>query len=184
MEVVLGVSNRHVHLTEEDYKTLFGDTKINIVKELLQPGQYASDQVITIKTDKNELNKVRILLPFRSYSQVEISKTDAYTLGINPPIRDSGDLSGASTITLIGPNGEVTKDCAIIAARHIHISPAKKQELGLTNEYVSVSFKGEKPVTFHNVKLKEDPSFVLEFHLDTDDANGSFLKTNDIGIIE
>ncbi len=184
MKVTLGVSNRHVHLTEEDYRVLFEDIEINEIKELVQRGQYASNQVLTIKTEKNEIKKVRILLPFRSYSQVELSKTDAYTLGINPPIRDSGDLREASAITLIGPAGTVTKECAIIAARHIHITPEIKQKLGIDSENVSVSFGGDKPVTFHNVKLKEDPSFALELHLDTDDANGSFLKTGDIGIIQ
>ncbi len=184
MKVLLGVSNRHVHLTEADYKILFADEEIKEIKELVQKGQYASDKVVTIKTEKNKIEKVRILLPYRNYTQVEISRTDSYALGINPPIKDSGDLEGASTITIEGPKGEVTKACGIIANRHIHMTPELRKQLNLedVNE-VKISFEGEKGVMFSNVKIKEDPSFTLELHLDTDDANGSLLKTGQEGTI-
>ena len=107
MQVILGVSNRHVHLKEEDYKILFGDEPLNKVKDLRQPGQFASDKLVTIKNGDREINHVRVLGPIRNYTQVEISKTDAYTLKLNPPIRTSGDLEGSSPITIIGPKGKI-----------------------------------------------------------------------------
>ena len=122
MKVLLGISNRHVHLTEDDYKTLFGDEPLEKVKDLVQPGEYASNQKVSIKTEKNVINNVRLLGPLRSYSQVEISKTDSFTLGIKPPVRNSGDLENAAEVTIVGPKGEVTKECCIIAARHLHIN--------------------------------------------------------------
>ena len=103
MKVLLGVSNRHVHLTNEDYKTLFGDEPLGKVKDLVQPGQFSSDKKVTIKTEKKAIENVRLLGPLRSYTQVEISKTDSFSLGLNPPMRNSGDLDGAETIIIIGP---------------------------------------------------------------------------------
>lgn len=184
MEVSLGVSNRHIHLNEEDYNILFGDTKIEKVKDLVQTNQYASNLYVNLKTSKNEIKDVRLVGPIRNYTQVEISKTDAYYLGINPPVRDSGDLDSASIVTIIGPNGTITKPIAIIATRHIHISPEEMKKRYLEDvKEVSVTFNGEKSVTFHNVKLKVEEEGVWELHLDTDDANGSLLKTGDIGIV-
>lgn len=102
MKVKVGVSNRHVHLSEKDLKTLFGeDYKLTILKNLTQPGQYACTETVTIETEKNSIQKVRVLGPVRNYTQVEISKTDSYTLGLNPPIRDSGNLENSCGITLI-----------------------------------------------------------------------------------
>ena len=105
MQVILGVSNRHVHLKEEDYKILFGNEPLNKVKDLRQPGQFASDKFVTIQNEDRKIEHVRILGPIRNYTQVEISKTDAYTLKLNPPIRESGDLKNSSPITIIGPKG-------------------------------------------------------------------------------
>ena len=99
MEVILGVSNKHVHLNEEDYKTLFGDEPLGVVKELVQPGQFSSDKKVAIKTEKRTLENIRVLGPLRSYTQVEVSKTDSISLGINPPMRNSGDLEGAAEVT-------------------------------------------------------------------------------------
>ena len=108
MKVSIGVSNRHVHLTREHFKILFGEGKeLEKRNDLTQPGQFASTSIVTIKTDKSEIENVRVLGPFRAYTQVEISKTDDYKLGLNPPIRDSGNLKGSSPITIIGPSGVV-----------------------------------------------------------------------------
>ena len=178
MEVILGVSNRHVHLTEEDYKVLFGDEPLGVVKELVQPGQFSSDKKVAIKTEKRTIENVRLLGPLRSYTQVEISKTDSFSIGVNPPIRNSGDLEGAATVTIVGPLGEVTKPCCIIANRHLHISPAQRQEFGLVGvEKVKARIK---PTVFEDVFIKEDPNFTLELHLDTDDGNGAMAKTGDM----
>ncbi len=180
MKVLLGISNRHVHLTEEDYKTLFGDEPLGVVKELVQPGQFSSDKKVTIKTEKRAFDGVRLLGPLRKYTQVEVSKTDSFGLGIDPPIRNSGDLEGAAVVTIVGPKGEVTKPCCIIANRHLHINPTQRKELGLVGvEKVSCVIPGEKATTFDNVWIKESEDYTLELHLDTDDGNGSLAKTGD-----
>lgn len=178
MKVLLGVSNRHVHLTEEDYKALFGDEPLGKVKDLVQPGQFASDKKVTIKTPKRAYEGVRLLGPLRSYTQVEVSKTDSIGLGINPPIRNSGDLEGSETITIVGPKGEITKACCIIANRHLHITPEQRKELGLVGvEKVCAKVQSEKTTIFEDVWIKESPNFDLELHLDTDDGNGAFAKS-------
>ena len=180
MKVLLGVSNRHIHLTEEDYKVLFGDEPLGKVKDLVQPGQFSSDKKVTIKTEKRSFDGVRLLGPLRNYTQVEISKTDSFGLGINPPIRNSGDLENAATVTIVGPNGEITKPCCIIANRHLHINPAQRKKLGLIGvEKVQAKVVGEKTTIFDDVWIKESEDFTLELHLDTDDGNGSLAKTGD-----
>lgn len=186
MEVKIGVSNRHVHLKKEHLEILFGDDyKLEIKNMLVQPGQFASTSTLTIKTEKSEIQNVRILGPVRNYTQVEISKTDAFKLGINPPIRDSGDLKGSAPIELIGPKGSIKlEEGCIIANRHIHITPKLIEELGLAGvEKVSVELKGEKGGIINNVYLKIDENFALEMHIDTDDANAHLIKTGDIGFV-
>lgn len=180
MKVILGISNRHVHLTEEDYKILFKDEPLNKAKDLLQKGQYASDKKVSIKTAKNTINNVRLLGPLRKYTQVEISKTDSFTLGLNPPVRDSGDLEGAEMITIVGPYGEVTKSCCILATRHLHINTEDLARYGLTNgQHIKAKIVSEKTTVFEDVHVKADPTYVLELHLDTDDGNGALAKTGD-----
>lgn len=180
MKVLLGISNRHVHLTEEDYKTLFGDEPLENIKDLVQPGEYASNQKVTIKTEKNTIGNVRLLGPLRNYSQVEISKTDSFSLGIKPPIRNSGELDDAAEITIVGPNGEVTKKCCIIAARHLHITPEDREKYDLVGvEKVKARVVSEKSTLFEDVYIKESPKYALELHLDTDDGNGALAKTGD-----
>ena len=180
MKVLLGISNKHVHLNEEDYKTLFGDSPLENIKDLVQPGQFSSDKKVSIKTEKRTIDNVRLLGPLRSYTQVEISKTDSYALGINPPVRTSGDLDGSEVVTIIGPVGEVTKPCCIIANRHLHINPKDREALGLTNvEKITAKYTGEKTTIFEDVYIKETPDGALELHLDTDDGNGCLAKTGD-----
>ena len=185
MDVKLGVSNRHVHLTKEDFDLLFGnDCQLEVDRYLFQPQQFASTLFVDIKTEKNIIKRVRVLGPFRNYTQVEISKTDAYKLGLNPPIVDSGDLLNAEEIEIIGPNGSIKRKSAIIANRHIHLTKQQKIELGLDNvDRVSVLFEGEKTTLFYDVKLKVLENAKFELHLDTDDANGALLKTGDYGKI-
>lgn len=184
MKILLGVSNRHVHLTREDYNILFHQEVLNKERNLVQPHQYASDVFVDLKTEKNMIKHVRVLGPLRDYTQVEISKTDSYFLGLNPPIADSGDLENASEIEIIGPYGSIVRKSAIIADRHIHITKQQKEKLGLQNvEEVSVLFETEKTTIFSNVKLKVCEEANLEMHLDTDDANGALLKTGDYGRI-
>lgn len=181
MKVQVGVSNRHVHLTKEHLEILFGkDLELQNIKKLNQPTQFASNSFVTIKTDKSEIKGVRVIGELRSYSQVEISRTDAYTLGLNPPICESGNLENASPITLVGPVGELylEKGC-IIADRHIHITP-KQKELYDLNDTVNVLVNGDKGGIMFNVHLKVDEQSFFELHLDTDDANAFGLKQGDI----
>jgi len=178
-KIVLGVSNHHLHLTKEDYNLLF-DEELTKKNDLFQPGEFAANQTVTIKTEKSQLERVRILGPFRDYTQLEISKTDAYYLGINPPIRNSSDLIGASEVEIVGPLGSIKRECAIIANRHIHMSTKDQIDLGLTfKKEVSIKVEGEKGGILNHVYLKVSDSYKLECHLDTDDANSHLLKTND-----
>ena len=187
MKVILGVSNRHVHLAKDHYHTLFGDEPINKVKDLRQPGQFASDKFVTIQNGDRQINHVRVLGPIRNYTQVEISKTDAYTLKLNPPIRTSGDLEGSSPITIIGPKGELhlDKGC-ILANRHIHISPEEVKKYNLEGvKKVKVKIDGEKGGVLNNVYLKIIEPSLLEMHIDTDEGNAFGVKTGDeLEIIE
>lgn len=180
MKTIIGVSNRHIHLTKEDYNVLFGNIKLEKYKDLRQKGEFSSNLKVTLKSQKNVIQNVRVLGPFRNYTQVEISKTDSYVLGINPPIRNSGDLDDAEEITIIGDVGQITKRCCIIPTRHIHMSPSEREKLGLNNiEFVSVKVGLEKKSILENVYIKESENGVLELHLDTDDANANFLKSGD-----
>ena len=186
MKVSVGVSNRHIHLTKTDLEILFGkDYKLEVVKPINQPGQFASSALLTIKTDKSTIENVRVLGPVRDYTQVEISKTDAYKLGINPPIRNSGDVSGSSPITIIGPVGTLNlEEGCIIPTRHIHILPNQLKMYGLEGrDEVSVKVDGEKGGILNNVHLKVSEDSFFELHLDTDDANAHLIKNGDIGEI-
>ena len=180
MKVNVGISNRHVHLCEEDYKILFGDIPLTKRNDLTQPGMYACNETVTIKGNKREYKGVRILGPNRTYTQVEISKTDAYYLGVDPPVRNSGDLLDAALITIIGPKGEITKKACIIATRHIHVDKNERIKYNLVGvEKVSVKIDGEKSGIINNVYLKDSDEAYFELHLDTDDANGFLLKQGD-----
>lgn len=175
----IAISNRHVHLTKETYEKLF-DEPITIKKPLNQIGEFASMQTVTIKTEKTTIENVRVLGPFRKYNQVEISRNDAYKLGINPPVRQSGDLEDSETITLIGPKGEVTLENACIQAeRHIHMNKGKAAELGLKNEdLVKLKIENDKGGIMEAFVKVTDNGF-FEIHIDTDDANCFLLKTGD-----
>ena len=181
MNITVGVSNRHVHLTEEVYNKLF-DTPLEKLKDLDQPGQFASVQTVDIKNDRYTFKNVRIVGPLRTYNQVEISKTDSYKLKVDPPVRNSGDIKGSLPITIVGPKGEVNLDEGLILAnRHIHLTEDDIQKYNLENlEKVSIRIKGEKPGIMQNVFLKVAENSSLRLHLDTDDANAFNIKNNDI----
>lgn len=186
MKVSIGVSARHVHLTQEHLEILFGkDYKLEKKSDLKQPGQFASNALVTIKTDKSIIEHVRVLGPIRDYTQVEISKTDAHNLGINPPVRNSGDLIGSSPITIIGPMGgiDIQYGC-IIPTRHIHIRPDQMRAYGFEGKKtVNVKLPGEKGGIICNVYLKVSEESFFEMHLDLDDANAHLINNDDIGEI-
>ena len=187
MKVILGVSNSHVHLNKDDYYTLFGDEPMNKVRDLRQPGQFASDKFVTLKNGDRQIPHVRVLGPIRNYTQVEISKTDSFTLKVNPPIRTSGDLEGSSPITIVGPKGELNLDKGcILANRHLHISPEEVKKYGLEGvKKVKVKVDGEKGGVLNNVHLKIIEPSLLEMHIDTDEGNAFGVKTGDeLEIIE
>lgn len=180
MKTKIGVSNRHVHLSFDDYKILFGDKEIEKLRDLVQPGEFATNFVLEIKTEKASISKVRFLGPLRGYTQVEISKTDCYTLGIDAPVKSSGDLEGAANITIVGPSGSITKNCAIIANRHLHLNHEERVRLGLEGtDKIKVKLGNVKSSILEDVYIKETPNGVLELHLDTDDANANLLKNGD-----
>lgn len=182
MKVTIGISNRHVHLTKEHLEILFGENyELQILRPVNQPGQFASQEKVAIETSKSKIEGVRILGPIRPYTQIEISKTDAIKLGINPPVRDSGDLKGSEPITIIGPCGsvEVEEGC-ILATRHIHMTPEQQKEFGLEGiSTVGVKIGGEKGGIMNGVHVKVADASYYEMHIDTDDANAFLLKNND-----
>lgn len=186
MKIPIGVSARHVHITEKHFRILFGEEEtLTIYKQLSQPTEFASDQLVTIKTEKNKIEKVRILGPFRNYTQVEISKTDARLLGLNPPVRESGDLEKSEGITIVGPKGEVKlNEGCIIASRHIHMRSSDIEKFGLVDvKKVAVLIGKEKRSVLHDVFLKISDSYALDFHIDTDDANACLVNTGDEAVI-
>lgn len=185
MRVKVGVSNRHIHLSKKDLELLFGkDYQLKKVKDLSQAGNYACFEVVTIKNKDREINEVRIVEPAREKTQLEISKTDAYYLGINPPCKDSGDLDEAVKITIRGPKGDIRRKAAIIPTRHIHMNTKEAEELGFKDgDIVKVRLFGIKGGILDNVHIKVSDNYTLELHLDLDDANSHFVVNGDIAEI-
>lgn len=180
--VPVGVSNRHIHLSQEHVEALFGPGYQLTKKKELMGGQFACNECCTIVGLKlRAIENVRVLGPARKSTQVEISSTDARKLGINVPVRESGDIAGSAPIAIVGPKGAVyCKEGCIIAARHIHMSPADAASCGVQDgDYVSVKVENERGTTFNHVKIRVDESFTLEMHIDTDEANASEIQQGD-----
>ncbi|MBC2619907.1 MULTISPECIES: phosphate propanoyltransferase [Citrobacter] len=174
--IPLGISNRHIHLCTEDYVRLFPNQPISKKKWLLQPGQYAAEQTVTLVGPKGQLKNVRLLGPLRSASQVEISRTDARTLGIAAPLRMSGNIQGTPGIRLVSPFAELDLTSGVIVAhRHIHMSPLDALILRVSHgDKVSVAINGdERRLIFDNVAVRVSPDMRLEMHIDTDEANAA-----------
>ena len=185
MKINIGVSARHVHLCESDYKKLFGCVELTKYVDLTQPGQYACNEKVNLITEKGRINNVRILGPFRNYTQVEISESDSYVLGLNPPVRESGNLANSEDIK-IEYKGKIieVKECCIIANRHIHINEEDSLKYNLKdNQIVKLKVFGEKGGILDNVKVKVSKEAYFECHLDLDDANAHLIKNNDVGEI-
>ncbi|NLL18397.1 MAG: phosphate propanoyltransferase [Clostridia bacterium] len=182
LEIPVGVSNRHVHLSQEHLEQLFGPGyELTIWKDLVQPGQYASKETVSVVGTKGIIENVRVLGPVRKKTQVEISRTDAFKLGLKAPIRDSGDHEGTSGCVLVGPKGMVSINSGvIIAARHIHMTPVEAGMYGLHDkDRVSVLVDGERALVFNNVLVRVNKNFALEMHVDVDEANSAWLNTGD-----
>lgn len=182
--VTCNVSNRHIHVTKEDLEVLFGNgAELKVRNHLMQPGQFASEQTVSLIAGRGRvIENVRILGPCRRYTQVEISRTDGFFLGIRPPVRNSGDLGGTAAGTLVGPKGTlVMKEGIIIADRHIHTTPEIAGRFGLqNNDFIRVRIgHTDKPTIMDRVRIRVLDEFVMEMHLDNDDANAAGIQSGD-----
>jgi len=176
--VPVGLSNRHVHLSQEHIDALFGEGyELTKFKDLSQPGQFACNEKIEVVGPKGSLT-MRVLGPARKTTQIEVSLTDGFVLGVKPPVRDSGDLAGSPGGTIKGPKGEaVIEEGIIAAARHIHMHTSDAERFGLKDkDRVSVKVEGERGLVFNNVLARAHETYALEFHLDIDEGNGAGLK--------
>ena len=174
-KVLVETSARHVHLSAKDIETLFGEgATLTEKKPLSQPGQFACEERVTLVGPKKSIANVIILGPARPATQVEISLTDARTLGVTAPVRESGDIAGSGACKIVGPCGEVDIDCGVIAAkRHIHLTPADAEELGVVDKqivWVKVSTP-ERSAILGDVVCRVSPSYARAMHIDTDESN-------------
>ncbi|MCD7797310.1 MAG: phosphate propanoyltransferase [Clostridiales bacterium] len=187
-KVLVEISARHVHLSQADLETLFGEGyELTVKKELSQPGQYACNERVKVIGAKSEFLAVSILGPVRKETQVELSLTDARSIGVDAPVRESGVLDGSGSCKLVGPKGEVEISKGVIAAkRHIHATTADAEKMGLTNgEIVSVEIptSNGRNLTFGDVVVRVSDTYALEMHIDTDESNAAGMAPNTIGTI-
>lgn len=181
-QIKVGVSQRHVHLSQSDLETLFGKGYELTVKKMLMGREFASNEVVTlVGPSLKAIENVRVLGPVRKATQVEISRTDTFILKVSPPVRPSGEVTGSERLVLVGPKGSVyLKEGVIIANRHIHLSPEGAKEQGVRDgDLVDVLVEGEKPTKFYDVQVRVRDDFHSEMHIDTDDANCAGLKNGD-----
>lgn len=182
LDIPVGISNRHVHLCREDMDVLFGyGSTLTRMKAVKQPGQYAAVETVTLRGPKGELQKVRVLGPLRSATQIEISVSDGFALGIKAPVRMSGDLQNSPGIDIIGPRGRVTRHGgAIVAWRHIHISPSEAEQFSLRDGMeIDVRIDGHRGGILSHVRVRVSADAVLEMHIDVEEANGFGLRNGD-----
>lgn len=176
--IPIGISNRHIHLSQEDLDTLFGkDYQLTKMKDLSQPGQFACKETLIICGPKGVIEKVRILGPVRSNTQVELLKSDCFKLGVEAKLRLSGDIKDTPGLTLIGPKASVMlKEGVIVAKRHIHMTPKDAENFGVKDkEIVDIKLDGERGGIYTNVVIRATQQSYLECHLDTEEANAMNL---------
>ncbi|ABW18904.1 phosphate propanoyltransferase [Alkaliphilus oremlandii] len=179
----IALSNRHIHLSQGDIETLFGEGyELTKLKDLSQPGQYACEEKVDVVGPKNTIKGVRVLGPARNKTQIEVSIADSFILGVQPPVRDSGDLAGSPGVKIIGPKGEVElPEGVIVAARHIHMHTSDAENFGVVDKQrVHVRTKGERAVVFENVLVRAHETYALEMHVDVDEGNAAGLKNGDL----
>jgi len=186
-KILVETSARHLHVTDEDFKTLFGkDAKLTIKKELSQPGQFASGEKVTIVGPKSSIERVSILGPTRKQTQVEISATDARSLGIEAVIKESGNIENTPGCTIIGPIGQIVlKEGVIVAKRHIHVKPEEAKALNIVDkEIVNVKVENDsRSIIFGDVVVRVRSDFAGSMHIDTDEANAGSVKPGTYGTI-
>ncbi|HLR36020.1 MAG TPA: phosphate propanoyltransferase [Tissierellales bacterium] len=182
-ELPIGMSNRHIHLSQGDLEKLFGEGyELTRRKDLRQPGQFASEEKVDLIGPKKAIKGVRVLGPVRSATQVEVSISDAFTLGVEPVIRNSGDIKDTPGIKVIGPKGEIDlKEGVIVAARHIHMHTDEAKEFGVKDgDVVSVKVGGVRGITFDNVLIRSGEGHKLEMHVDIEEGNAAGTKNGDL----
>ena len=184
-QFIVETSARHVHVTQETLEILFGaGHTLKPIKDLSQPGQFASEEQVDVVGPKNTLKRVRILGPVRPATQVELSLTDARSIGVTAPVRESGDIAGSGACKLVGPAGEVEVAEGVIAAkRHIHMTPADAEEFGLKDkDVVSVKVDTDgRVLTFGDVVVRVSEKFSLAMHIDTDESNAACAVNGTMG---
>ncbi|MBB6672831.1 phosphate propanoyltransferase [Cohnella nanjingensis] len=185
-KVPVGVSARHIHLTEAHVAALFGEgAALTEMKPLSQPGQFAANETVAVYGPKGAFAKVRILGPTRPATQLEVSRTDAFALGLNPPVRESGKIKGTPGIRIVGPAGEVTvEQGVIVAARHLHMHTSDAERFGVADkQLLRVRVGGERGLVFGNVVARVSDQFALDMHIDTDEGNAAGVATGEYGEI-
>ncbi len=181
-EVLVETSARHVHVSRADLDILFGEGyELTKKKDLSQPGQFACEERVAVVGAKGQFPAVSILGPVRPASQVELSLTDARSIGVTAPVRESGDIAGSGACKLVGPKGEVELECGVIAAkRHIHATPADAEKYGVEDKQivkVKIESAGGRSLVFDDVVVRVNPNFALAMHIDTDEANAALPTT-------
>lgn len=185
IKVTVEGSGKHCHVTRETLDKLYGEGfELEVKKWLSQPGQFATPQKVTVVGPKGQ-TQVSIIGPCRKVNQIELSFTDARALGFDPPIRESGDVAGSSTCTLVGPEGEVATDGVIIAKRHVHLTPEDAQNFGLTDkQIVRVKLEGDRALIFDEVVARVSPEYATFMHIDYDEVNAAgVFGPEPIGVI-
>jgi putative phosphotransacetylase len=185
-KVPIGVSARHIHLALNHVDILFGaGAKLTEMKPLSQPGQFAARETVAIYGPIGSFAKVRILGPVRKATQLEVSRTDAFTLGLQPPLRESGNIEGTPGIRIVGPAGEVTVDKGVIvAARHIHFHTSDAERWAIADkQQLKVRVGGERGVVFNHVIARVSDQYSLDMHIDTDEGNAAGVSTGVFGEI-
>lgn len=185
-EVNIGVSNRHVHLSREDLEALFGKGyELKKIKDLSQPGQFAAEETVTLQGPKGIIEKVRILGPVRKESQVELSVSDSIKLGIQAPVRDSGDVEGTPGIILTSQKNKLEmKKGVIIAKRHLHLDPGTAKKMGLQDkDLINVSLKTKRPIRLDQVAVRVSDAYKTDLHIDLDEANAAQAKNGDKAVL-
>lgn len=175
-EIPIALSNKHIHLSQEHVEELFGEGyELTQIKDLSQPGQFACDEKVDAVGPRGTLKGIRVLGPTRDNTQLEVSVTDAFTLGIPSEIRDSGDIEGTPGVKLVGPKGEVELEKGVIvAARHIHMTTEDAEKFGLVDgDLVDVKVGGSRGITFHNTLARVNDDYALEMHVDMEEGNAA-----------
>ena len=178
-KIKIEVSARHIHLKKDDFEKLFGkNVELTIMKELSQPGMFAANETVSVKNENFQIDNLRIVGPLRSYTQIELSKTEARKFKIDPPLRRSGNIENSSGMIIIGPKGEIEiNEGVIIAKRHIHMTLKDAEEINVKDgDLLKVKTVGERGLIFENVVARVDENFSWAMHIDTDEGNAGGIQ--------